>query len=562
MTIQKSQWTIHTPVPEQIQKTLGDIPPFLKQILYNRGITTSKEAHSFLNANLPEDAAQSTLQGMEEATSIIHSAIDQKQHIAIYGDFDADGITSTALAKSVLEELGARVTTYIPHRVEEGYGLNVEAIRYLRSQGVDLLITVDCGIRAVEEVDIAREIGLQVIITDHHQPGPSLPAASAILNPNHPQDPYPNKHLAGVGVTYHLFRALGTRYPQINTDTYLDLVALGTVADLVPLRGENRHLVRKGLEVLRNPQRQGVLSLMGAAGLDPNAVNASDISYQIAPRINASGRLKTADFALNLLLEKEVHRAGVLAQEIEIINQQRKRLMRKVREMAETIAIPDDSIPAVLFAFHPTFNQGVVGLAAGYLAEKYHRPAIVGKRDDSVSTASCRSIDDFNIIEALEVHQNLLVRYGGHPAAAGLTIENERLDEFKSRLTSYAEQVLQDVDLVRELKADLEITLEDLGYSLLEKIDMLRPLGYGNPQPTFVSRNVRITHIRRVGKNKDHLKCRVSNRNQIFEGIAFGRGSDAGALQVPVDILYSFEKNEFRGNTTLQLNIKDFRLTS
>jgi len=562
MTLHKFHWSVHPPIPAQIQKDLGDISPFLKQILYNRGITNHKEALSFLNAELPENVAHSTLRGVEKATSIIYQAVAENKHVAIYGDFDADGVTSTALAKSALDEIGAKATTYIPHRVEEGYGLNADAIRNLRNQGADVLITVDCGIRAVEEVKIARDLGLDVIITDHHQPGPTLPSASAILNPNLPHDPYPNKHLAGVGVAYHLFRAVAERYAHFNAEAYLDLVALGTIADLVPLQGENRHLVRKGLALLRNPQRQGILSLMGAAGLDPTTVNSSDISYQIAPRINASGRLKTAQFALNLLLEKEIHRAGVLAQEIEIINKQRKRLMRKVREMAEKIAVTDDALPPVLFAFHPSFNQGVVGLAAGYLADKYHRPAIVGKKEEFLSTASCRSIDEFNIIQALEVHEDLLVRYGGHPSAAGLTIENKHLNEFKSQMTTYSDRILLDIDLVPELEADLEISLEDLGYPLLEKINSLRPLGYGNPQPTFVTRNLKIKHMRRVGKNDTHLKCSVSNGKQLFEGIAFGRGSDAGALQGPVDVLYAFEKNEFRGNTTLQLNIKDFRISS
>lgn len=563
MNIQKYRWSLYPPIPESKQKEFQRYTPVLRQLLYNRGVSSRDEAESYLEARLPAENRSAELRGIPAAAALIEKAIQNEKRIAIYGDFDADGITATAIMKSALSSLGGQVTSYIPHRMIEGYGLNPEAIHSLHDRGVTLLITVDCGIRAIEEIQLAKRMGLDVIVTDHHQAGKQIPQADAVINPNQPLDSYPGTYLAGVGVAYKLISHLLKNEPSINPEEdYLDLVALGTIADLVPLVGENRYLVKKGLHQLKHPHRQGILSLMGVAGISPRSLKASHVSYQIAPRLNAAGRLESANHALELLLEQDVHRAGRLAQELEIINSRRKQLMHKVRVKAEKMAITDEDLPPILFAFDPDFNQGVVGLAAGHLAEKYNRPAIVGRKNEDVTVASCRSIDNFNIVKALEHHQDLLLQYGGHPSAAGFSIDNKNISDLIQEMTQYSYRKLRDVDLVPTLQADIELDFKALNYSLLETIQKLSPMGYGNPQPRFVTRDVYLKKSRRVGRERNHLKCEFSDGRQTFDAIAFGKGELHTSLPSRVDILYTFEENEYRGQTSLQLNIKDFKPSS
>lgn len=559
MNIQHYRWLINPPVPPKVQRELSVFSPISQQLLYNRGINSLPEAEMFLEARLPQNVKGSQLLGLEKAASRLYQAINDHEKIIIYGDFDVDGITSAALLKSAFLALNADVSTYIPHRVDEGYGLNFDAITELHKKGAELLLTVDCGIRALKETKKAKDLGLDVIITDHHQPGDSLPEAEAIVNPNQPLDPYPNKDLAGVGVAYKLFESLSKHFPQIDGEEYLDLVALGTIADLVPLTGENRYLVRQGLTHLKRSRRQGILSLMGVSGVDPSTLQASDISYQLAPRLNAAGRLASANFALELLLEEDVYRAGKIAQEIEILNTRRKDLMHEMKSTAENIAVPKEKVPSILYAFHPEFNQGIVGLTAGYLSEKYYRPAIVGKRDEYTTTASCRSIDGFDIIHALDQHKHLLVNYGGHPSAAGFTIANENIPNLKEQLTLYARKSLEKVDLTPTLYPDMELSLSDLNRELLEEIQRFSPMGVGNPQPSFVSSNLHIKRSRQVGKQNNHLKLLISDGRETFDAIAFRLGYLYEHLPPKIDILYTFEENIYRGRSSLQINIKDIR---
>lgn len=555
----QSKWVTPPPLPPEIRDEFQNYPPVLQQLLYNRGFDSLDKAERFLDAHLPEGVKDTQPMGIARASDRLIKAIANGEHIAIYGDFDVDGITSTALLKSSLEELGGYVSTYIPHRVDEGYGLNTKAIQALRNNGVDLLITVDCGIRAITEIEHAKKIGLDVIVTDHHQPGNTLPKADLIINPNQPLDSYPNKDLAGVGVAYKLLQKLADHKPQLKPEKYLDLVSLGTIADLVPLIGENRHYVHEGLKYLNQPHRQGIFALMGVSGLSPENIQASDISFQLGPRINAAGRLSSADLALDLLLEKDVKRAGLLAQKIEILNNKRKELMHDVRIKAENMALVDDEIPSILFAFHPDFNQGIVGLAAGYLTEKYHRPAIVGKQGDEVTIASCRSIDEFDIIKALDEKKELFLSYGGHPAAAGFKIKNENIPALRDSLTESSSNKLEKIDLTPTLTADMELSFNDLDRDLLEQINMLAPTGMGNPQPQFISYDIYVNKFRQVGKQNSHLKLELSDGSATFDAIAFRKGELSDSLPSRVDILYKFEENIYRGRSRLQLNIKDIR---
>ncbi len=431
------------------------------------------------------------------------------ERIAIYGDYDVDGVTSTALLYLYLSNLGANVFGYIPNRFDEGYGLNNEALSTLKDEGTDLVITVDCGIRSLEEVEHAKNLGMDIIITDHHHPGDKIPNALAVIDPKQPEDSYPEKELAGVGIAYKLASALDQQLENTKSpaENYLDLVALGTVADLAPLVGENRFLVRRGLQQMRQPQRQGLLSLMGVAGLTPKRMSASDIGFGLGPRLNAAGRLDEAEAALNLLITHDIFEAGQLAQQLEIQNRERQKITRAIQGQAEDLALSADPDSMLLFAVHPDFNAGVVGLAASRLTEKYYRPSVVGHIGDEYTRASCRSIAEFHITDALDQCADLLERHGGHAAAAGFTVHNENLFELSERLKFLAKKKLSEIDLRPTISADLEIPLSDLSPTLLEHLEWMQPTGYGNHQASFISRNLKPTRYRTVGKDGSHLEA-------------------------------------------------------
>jgi len=552
------RWQIAPPLTPEANSELHGYPPLLRQILYNRGYATRALARQFLEAHPQRNLAYPL--DVDKATKRILTALENNEIIAIYGDYDADGVTGTAMLTAALKSLGGYVIAYIPDRIKEGYGLNLSAIKELHSKGVQLLISVDCGIRALGEVRAGNALGMDIIITDHHHPGPDLPAAYAIINPKREDDPYPEKNLAGVGVAYKLLARLEDDKPQLRADNYLDLVAIGTVADLVPLIGENRVLVREGLRQLESPHRQGLMSLMGVARVQPDSVKATDIGFRLGPRINSAGRMSTARKALDLLLEKDVSKAGEMAQELEILNTKRQNITKELREKAAKHAIATgEEIPYILFAFHPDYQQGVVGLTASSLVDQYYRPAIVGEQRDIFTTASCRSIPEFNIIESLDQCESLLKQHGGHAAAAGFTISNDNIPAFIMRMTQIAKKELEGEQLRPTLHADAELKLSELGPKLLEQLSWLEPTGYGNSHAIFISYGVRVKSSRRIGKNGDHLKLKVTDGKITYEAIAFQLGEWQEKMPPEIDLLYAFEENEFRGKKTLQLNIKDIK---
>ncbi len=348
--------------------------------------------------------------------------LSSNQIVAVYGDYDVDGVTATVLLVECIRKLGGSAREYIPNRFEEGYGVNRDALGELKRQGVDLVITVDCGARSPGEADFARTIGLDLIITDHHQPGESLPEVIALINPKQPGDTYPDKDLAGVGLAYKLAEALGSCFPDLQVAEWLDLVALGTVADMAVLTGENRYLVRRGLDRIRGRYRQGIASLAGAAGLDLSRVTAMNIGFILGPRLNAAGRLESALDAYQLLISQDVSETGRLSQLLDNRNRERRGIMNKMQEDAAVLAFERNPDPWVLFAYSAEFNEGVVGLAASRLADRFYRPAIVGSLKGETARFSCRSIPEFHITRALDEMSDLFVRHGGHAAAAGLTI--------------------------------------------------------------------------------------------------------------------------------------------
>ncbi len=559
-------WVIEPKISPEADLRLREYPAIFRQILYNRGYDTMDACNNFVEACMPEGTEPSNMLGIPESAERIRWAIDHSEPIAVYGDYDADGVTATALLVNVLRSMHANASPYIPNRFDEGYGLNKEALDNLYAQGKRLVITVDCGIRSLPEVAHAKHIGLDLIISDHHHPAGELPEAFAIINPKQPNDSYPYKELAGVGLAYKLASELLTSYrssPEVvsGAEAYLDLVALGTVADLVPLTGENRALVRKGIDAIRRPHRQGIMALIGVAGLNPNQINSTHIGFALGPRLNAAGRLESALAALNLLITTDVAEAAGLAQQLEIQNRERQQLTRQIQEQAEKIALEEDPQARLLFASHPEFNPGVVGLAASRLCDLYYRPAIVAQYGEQFTRGSCRSIPEFHITNALDQCTELMEHHGGHAAAAGFTVRNENLPQLVERLKDIANRELGSLELQPRLWADLEIPLFELRPEILPLLDRLQPTGNGNRQVNFVSRELKSVKATAVGKDNNHLRLTVTDGRITYDAIAFQQGFWKDSLPNKIDILYQFEVNEYNGRLSLQLNVRDIKPT-
>jgi single-stranded-DNA-specific exonuclease len=561
MPVITKRWEVAPPPPSEAIQELSGYPQILRQILYNRGYRTHEQARLFLEAQTPPGSQPLNLLNLPKAMDRINYAIQHHENIVVYGDYDADGVTATALLGLALNALGAEVREYIPNRFDEGYGLNLEAIRTLSEEGANLIITVDCGIRSWEEADYARSIGMDLIITDHHYPLDELPNAYAVINPKQAGDNYPEKNLAGVGLAYKLVEALSLseKYPNLDSRDYLDLVALGTVADLVPLTGENRSLVRSGLEYIRQPLRQGMMALIGVSGLTPARITTTDISFALAPRLNASGRLESALASLHLLTSQDPMEVGQLAQWLEIQNRDRQKIMRDIQTKAEKQIIIDDQVPLLLFAADAEYNPGVVGLAASRLTEQYYRPSIIASIGEIYTRGSCRSIPEFHITQALDQCKDLLEHHGGHAAAAGFTIRNELLQTLISRMQNIARQQLEELDLRPKIFAETEIPLSDLKPDLLKYLGWLQPTGMGNPTPVFMSRELKVTRQKAIGADGSHLKLSVTDGKITYDAIAFRQGHWVAQLPQTIDLMYSFELNEFNGQISLQLNVKDIR---
>lgn len=561
------QWQIATKLTPEAEESLKDFPHPLRQILFNRGYADQTSALNFLSASPPANSNPENMLGMKAAVTRLVSAISNGELIAIYGDYDADGVTATALLVQLLSALDAQVEGYIPNRFDEGYGLNNEALDTLKERGASLVVTVDCGVRSIGEVQHAKDQGLDLIISDHHHPGEQLPPALAVINPKQDGDPYPDKNLAGVGIAYKLGIALlekmrhnGNQLAQAFDETLLlDLVALGTVADLAPLTSENRSLVRHGLKVIRQPRRQGLQALIGVCGLLPRRIQASDIGFVLGPRLNAAGRLDSALASFDLLTTKSINEAGYLAQQLDNQNRERQKITRDNQAIAEEIALTEEPDSMLLFAADPGFNPGIVGLVASRLTEQYYRPAIVANYGETFTRGSCRSIPEFHITDALDQCEELMEHHGGHAAAAGFTVRNENLDELVTRLRAIADEKLSGLDLRPVMHADLEIQLSNLVPEIIDQLEILQPTGYGNPQAVFVSRELKVNDHRLVGRDGSHLKMTVSDGWVTYDAIAFRQGHWHADMPLFVDLMYTFEKNEFNGKENLQLKVRDIK---
>ena len=575
---QNKRWLIPPIITPEADQALAalNVPPLFKQILFNRGYATDAEARAYLNAKPDFNSDPFQLTGMRAAVDRIRYALDQHEPIAIYGDYDVDGVTATALLVQTLQALGADVRGYIPNRFDEGYGLNNDALDSLKADGVKLVITVDCGIRSPNEALHARTIGLDLVISDHHHPAEEgVPSALAVINPKQHGDIYPDKDLAGVGIAYKIAEALldnrrqtvddgqpSVVHGQLHLDDLLDLVALGTVADLAPLVGENRALVRRGLKQIRQTTRQGLYSLANVAEIAIAKTTAMNIGFALGPRLNAAGRLESALASLDLLTTTDVMHAGQLAQQLDVQNRQRQALTRQTQEQAEVLAMSEDPEAYLLFAAHEDFNSGVVGLAASRLTETHYRPAVVASKGADETRGSCRSIPEFHITEALDKCSDLLVRHGGHAAAAGFTVKNKNLAEFVSRLKAIATEQLAGQDLRATLTADADVSLTQIRPELIKTLSYLEPTGYGNPGAAFVARNVKVKSSRTVGADAKHLKLSLEDENgYAHDAIGFRLGDWHKSMPARVDILFTYEVNEYNGRVGYQLNLKDLKAT-
>jgi len=562
----QKRWVVATPAPAALSDRLSALSPLLVQILYNRGIISDDALASFLGGT-PATLSPFLMQGMGEAVTLIRRTIADGEPIVVYGDYDVDGVTASAILVQALGALGAKVEPYIPSRADEGYGLNLDAIGALAQDGLRLLVTVDCGTRSLDEVALAARLGLRVIITDHHHVGGALPQADVILNPRQPTCLYPFKDLSGVGVAYKLVQALlrvnhqvplPSTQMDLDESDLLDLVALGTVADMVPLLGENHALVSAGLARLNAAQRPGLHALMGITGVEPGKITAKTIGYALAPRLNAAGRMKEAATALELLMATDMTEALPLAEELERLNQERRDLTSQVREAARLMVSEDEILPPLIFAASDSFQQGVVGLAASRLLEEFYRPAVVVAIEGEFSKGSARSIPELHITEALDELSELLVRHGGHAAAAGFTVRTERLPELRARLLQLVSERLTGAVFMPVLRIDAEVSLSALTLQAFQDLERLQPFGYGNAEPVFVSRRVRVRNARVVGAEGRHLKLTlVDEIGHPWDGIAFRQGDWFGRLPESIDIAYFLELNSWNGWEKLQLNIQD-----
>jgi single-stranded-DNA-specific exonuclease len=566
--LRPNKWQIAPEVPASVRRQLSDIPPVLLQVLYNRGIIEPAHVQAFLDGRYLASTDPFLLPDMDKAVARIQQAIANDERIVVYGDFDADGVTSTVLLTQALRGLGLhreQAQPYIPDRIDEGYGLNEEALTHIKEEiGADLVITVDCGIRSVREVEHAGNIGLDIIITDHHSLGPELPPALAVVNPKRPSSQCPEAMLAGVGIAYKLAQALRQAMPQqahFDEADLLDLVAIGTVADLAPLLGENRQLVIAGLEVLNRAQRPGIAALAKVSRLPIGSMTAESIGFGLGPRINAAGRLAHAYSAAKLLAAQSTAMADRLAQDLHELNRERQRLTADLTAKAEEMVDPDTLIQIVA---DKSFAPGVVGLVASRLAEKNYRPAIVFEEGEEESRASCRSIPEFHITEALDKTADLLVRHGGHAQAAGLTIRNKHLPEFIERIQAIAQEQLSGLDLQPSLSIDAEVHLEAVDWAMFENLARLEPTGYANATPLFLSRGVEVRSHRVVGQDGDHLQMRLSSESlggsyHELPAIAFRQSAWANHMPQYIDVVYTMNVNEWRGNRSLQLMVQDLK---
>ncbi len=560
----KTRWNVQTADSKKSAALVEQlhITPLVGQLLVNRGLEDVEAARSFLFVKKQTFHDPFLFKDMDKAVARINEAIEKGEKIRIFGDYDADGVTSTTVMMTTLNKLEANVDFYIPNRFTEGYGPNEMAFRLAASEGVKLLITVDTGIAALREAALAHELGMDYILTDHHEPGPELPEAFAIIHPKLEDNPYPFKDLAGVGVAFKLAHALLGEVPE----DLLEIAAIGTIADLVPLLGENRLIAARGIERLHGTTRPGLVSLMKVANIEQGTITEETIGFSIAPRLNAVGRLGPADFAVDLLMTEDVIEAKELAQEINEMNKERQAIVNEAAE--EAILEVEKNYPLesnhVLVVGKEGWNSGVIGIVASRLVERFYRPTIVLSYDleKGLAKGSARSIEGFDLFKNLSTCRELLPHFGGHPMAAGMTLQIEDVPELRMRLNQLAAEQLTAEDFVPVTNLDGTVKITEATIQTIDEMSLLAPFGVSNPKPKLLIDSVQLASIRKIGANQNHLKLSLEEDNHQLDGVGFGLGeyADQIAPNAEVSVIGELSVNEWNNIKKPQIFVKDISI--
>ncbi len=562
----KQKW-VTVKVDEELCLRLSEetgIEKSITRILVSRGIDTKEKTEMFLKSDINDLSDPFLLKDMDKAVSRIKKAVENKEKIAIYGDYDVDGITGVTILMMYLKYIGADAFYYIPDRLKDGYGLNMEAMKFIKDKGADLIITVDCGITANEEIKWVNENGMEAVVTDHHKCPEILPEAVAVVNPKREDSRFPFDSLAGVGVAYMLIKALSEdNIPKNINDEIISLTALGTVADIVPLVYENRIIVKTGLDIIKRRGCKGLNALLDAAKIPAQTVNSTVLSFQIAPRINASGRMGNAQEAVILFIsdnDEEINKIAFSLNEQNLLRQEvEKNIYEEVSERIKTSK--EYKNENIIVVADKGWHSGVIGIVASKLTDEFYKPSIMITFEDGIGKGSLRSVKGFNIYEALKSLSYLLEKFGGHELAAGLSIKEENFEEFKKQICIYAKENMDAKSTVRELGIDSEITENEMTVEFAEKVSMLEPFGMANPQPVFVVKKAKVLRSSDFKEGK-HLRLTVSKKNKILNAVGFSMGKFASTLRKDEEIYIAGTAgiNDFRGEKSFQLKIKDIRL--
>ncbi|HUI41680.1 MAG TPA: single-stranded-DNA-specific exonuclease RecJ [Terriglobia bacterium] len=547
------------------------LPPLVARLLVIRGFSEPEAADRFLHPRLDHLHDPFLMADMTAAVARVRQAIERREKILIYGDYDVDGTMAVVVLLTALRALGASVEVHIPHRLTDGYGMRGAVLERAAEAGTKLVVSVDTGVREYEALGRARELGLDCIVTDHHLAGERLPPACAILNPHRTDCGYPDKNLSGVGVAFKLAQALLGLHPagpaangsRRMVESYLKVVALGTIADVVPLVGENRVIAHYGLAGLRQPTGPGLRALIAVCGLAAGeAVTAGHVGFRLAPRLNAAGRMESARDVIDLFSAAEAGRAQEIAERLDRLNRERQAVEESmVGEVAAKLeARPDLKERFALVVAGEGWHRGVIGIVAQRVAERYHRPALVIGVEEGEGVGSGRSIPGFHLLSALQSVADVFERFGGHAQAAGFTLAEERIPELEARFESYARATLKLEDLEPALRVDTEVTLTEIDGALYEQLQRLSPHGVGNPTPVFAARGLRVCASPRVLKER-HLKLRVGQDSRVLDALAWGWGPRAVEWSAgqAVEAAFTLDENEYQGVRTLQLELKDLR---
>ena len=556
--VKYGNWNVTQPNTASVNALVsGGYAPLTAMVLSSRGMDDARAAAAYLDCSsqLPDPYLMTD---MALAAGRVAKALSDGEKIAVFGDYDVDGITSTCLLTDFLRKCGAQCVPYIPGRLEEGYGLNPIAIRQLHEEGVKLIITVDCGITAIEEAKMCRDLGIDLVITDHHECKECLPDAIAVVDPHRIDGGYPHMNLSGVGVAFKLASALAGSQQEV-LEQYADMVCLGTVADVMPLQGENRVFVAKGLESLRHTTRPGFAALMKESGCDPETLTSSSIGFMLAPRINAAGRMGQIDLAVELFLTQDADRAAVLAKGLCDLNRQRQAVESEIYDQAVSMLDPDQTPDAIVLA-DESWHQGVVGIVASRIAEEYCCPTFLICLDGDHGKASSRSYGGFNLFTSLTALSELLESYGGHELAAGFTISRENIPAFRSRISQLARDFYRDDTPRTQLDIDCAVTADILTIRGIESLSALEPCGNGCPKPVLMMENLTIDRVSLVGNGR-HTRLRLRAGRHYLGAIYFSCTPEGASIQAGdvVDVAFNPQINEFRGERSVQMNVLDIR---